>query len=118
MRVAIVFVLVLGCGGDDDGGGEPDARVVTDPFVTRGMACTDIGLAWCQRGRACGLITSGEVQTCQGAFVQGCCGGPPNTCSEVSARMQSWVNTCVSAMAAWGCDAVANYVLPPVCLGG
>ena len=106
-RVFLVVLLCAGCGGDG-----------AMTFPTRGEACTDLAVAACDRFLECGAFASEEVQACQGAFVQACCGGPPNTCSLQAARSQAQVDTCVDAFDDWSCSALAQGAQPPVCTTG
>lgn len=105
-RWLLLLALAAACGGED--------------HIKAGEWCSGTSTYYCPRAATCGVFpnNAGEVQACEGAFVQACCGGPPNRCGEESMRTQDDLDSCTQAISVYSCTAIAQGTVPSVCLTG
>ena len=90
-RAVLVVALVVagGCGGSRD-------------------VCDELGVAFCDRAAACGLVDPAAVDACVADFRRQCDERPP-------APGDDQVDACVDALAGFDCDELAAGEVPPEC---
>jgi len=78
--------------------------------VTLGSACTEVGMAFCDRIDACHLTTTGN---CFDTFMAGCCTG--TACDQQITATQQQVDTCKNDVVAQSCAEIGNGDVPQSC---
>jgi hypothetical protein len=109
--LSVLFAIatqLAACSGSGSGSG--------DDYLMKGEICTDYGGALCGRAVQCRIILSNEYNVCHGAFVTACCGGPPNTCDDLTSITYTEADRCEAALRGWDCVALEAGVLPPSCV--
>jgi len=104
--VVALLLLVQACGGD-----EP---------LTKGKYCSQLGAAICDRGIACGAITTLGRKNCLDQFQAGCC-SDDNSCGDTQPSKQAedmlkgYLATCTNALHTADCASLEAGTLPAAC---
>jgi hypothetical protein len=104
MRTLLV-VLLTGCGGVHYSG-----------TTSRGTACADASIAWCDRLIACALAPMADRSTCITQAEDGCCGNTQSCGDPVASPLGAMA--CVNSLPTTDCAALgtsSSVTLPANC---